>query len=180
MVSDTGNYYANADYFYLFNQSQNTLTVMYYRGATLSIKHKILVNQEVVPEGPTPTYMVCVTNGNESLFVQLSVWVLNDKSVQIDYESLHEVFQQQVISINLRRHVKGPLVQFYAADESLAEGTYFTGLTLVDLRDPVFNQNILENMLGIRFSEDVTGTSMHVIFRSIQSLFVLGCDLGYD
>jgi len=124
--------------------------MMYYSGAVLSIRHKILT--EVPPQiSKNPTYLACVTNQNESLLILLTVWPFNDKYLQIDYQGLSESFQQKVINFNLRKHVKGPLVEFYSADETLAEGTYITGLTLVDLHDPVLNADILENMLGVRF-----------------------------
>lgn len=61
VVSDTGNYYANADYFYLFDQYNNILAVMYYRGATLSIRHKILTEPVL---SKNPTYLLCVANKN--------------------------------------------------------------------------------------------------------------------
>jgi hypothetical protein len=116
VVSDTGNYFANADYFYIFDQYNNSLTMYYYGGPVLSIKYNFVAE---MPQAPPILYRVCVTNNNESLFITLQVWHFRDKSVQIDYDNLYEEFQQQIINIDLRKRIKGPLIEFYAADESL-------------------------------------------------------------
>jgi hypothetical protein len=71
-------------------------------------------------------------------------------------------------------------VHFYPADESLTEGTYFTGLTLIKLEDSVLNDDILQNLLGVRLEEGIEGTAIKFIFWSYQTIFFLTCDLGYN
>lgn len=87
VVSDTGNYYAYADYFYLFDGYNNNLLMVYYRGSVLSIKYNF-----VYPTLSSTNYVVCVTNKNESMLIQLKVWPYDSKEVQIDYSQLHSDF----------------------------------------------------------------------------------------
>lgn len=112
-VMDTGNYYTNAEHLYYYDHLHSNLTIFQYRGLALKLSCNI-------PSLTTPKkYNMTVMNLllTESYTFVITVMSFSDKSIHVNYSELRKEFQQQIVKIDLRQYVTGPLLEFFSKDE---------------------------------------------------------------
>lgn len=172
VIGDTGNYYANADHLYFFSHISNILFIREFRSPTINFTYTGTYNNK-----SKPLYRIYVLDSqyNENLTLNVSLLNFDDKSIKID-SSLREEFQQQVVKIDLKDHIKGPLLDFYCKDEEY----YLSGLYTIDFTSWFENDNNTE-LLAVRLDEDNDGTKVTFVYllREQMTLQLKVCDICY-